>query len=43
MDKKIKTAKKSIDKKMNSLLKADKKRDAKCDHDEMMAKKAKKK
>lgn len=43
MDKMIKKEKAKIDKGMNKLLKADKKHDAKCEHDEMMAKKAKRK
>lgn len=41
MDKEIKGAKKTIDKKMNKLIKDDKKRDKKCEHDEKMAKKKK--
>ncbi|HXF90939.1 MAG TPA: hypothetical protein VNJ29_03315 [Candidatus Nitrosotenuis sp.] len=42
MDKKIKSAKAAIDKKMESLIKADKKRDKECEHAEMMEKKKKK-
>jgi hypothetical protein len=41
MDKKIKSAKAVIDKKMNNLIKEDMKRDKKCEHDEKMAKKKK--
>lgn len=41
MDKKIKTAKKSIDKKMDNLLMEDKKRDKKCEHAEKISKKRK--
>ena len=43
MDQAIKKVKKSIDKKMNNLVKEDKKHDKKCERDEIMAKKAKKK
>ena len=39
MDKKIKAVKKSMDKGMNRLLKADIKRDKKCEADEKMARK----
>lgn len=39
MDKKIKSAKKSIDNKMDHLIKEDKKRDKKCEHDEKLARK----
>jgi hypothetical protein len=42
MDKEIKGAKKSIDKKMNKLIKDDKIRDKKCEYDEKMANKGKK-
>lgn len=42
MDKVIKKTKQEIDKKMDNLLKKDKIRDAKCEHDEKMAKKKKK-
>lgn len=38
MDKAIKSVKKSIDKKMDKLVKADKKRDRKCEYAEMRAK-----
>ena len=43
MDKAIKTVKKSVDKKMDKLVAMDKKRDKKCEHDEMMSAKRKKK
>lgn len=39
MDKQIKKAKSSMDKKMNHLLKEDIKRDKKCDEKDMMKKK----
>ena len=42
MDKEIQKVKKHIDKDMTNLLKKDKVRDAKCEHDEKMAKKKKK-
>lgn len=41
MDKEIKGVKKTIDKKMNKLVKDDIKRDKKCDYSEKMAKKKK--
>ncbi len=41
MDRKIKNVKKKMDKGMNSLLKADKKMDAKCEAAEKMARKKK--
>lgn len=41
MDKKIKSVKSSLDKKMNHLVKEDIKRDKKCEHDHKMAKKKK--
>jgi len=41
MDKQIKSAKKTIDKKMNKLVREDIKRDKKCEHDAEMAKKKK--
>jgi hypothetical protein len=41
VDKEIKSAKRSIDKKMDKLVKDDKKRDKKCEHAEKMAKKKK--
>lgn len=43
MDKAIKTVKKSVDKKMDKLVAMDKKRDKKCEHDEMVSAKKKKK
>lgn len=39
VDKEIKSAKKSIDKKMDKLVRDDKKRDKKCEHAEKMARK----
>lgn len=42
MDKKIKSAKHSMDKKMDKLVKEDKKRDKKCEHAEKMMHKKKK-
>jgi hypothetical protein len=39
VDKEIKSAKKSIDKKMDKLAKDDKKRDKKCEHAEKIARK----
>lgn len=42
MDKAIKGVKKSIDKKMDKLVKMDMKRDKQCEHAEKMAKKKKK-
>jgi hypothetical protein len=42
MDKKIKSAKASIDRKMDKLVKEDKKQDKKLEHAEMMAKKKEK-
>nr|CAB4126320.1 hypothetical protein UFOVP88_3 [uncultured Caudovirales phage] len=42
MDAKIKAAKAKMDKDMEGLMKADKKRDKKCEYDAKMAKKKKK-
>lgn len=39
MDKEIKSVKKSLDKKMDKLIKDDIKRDKKCEHDSKIAKK----
>lgn len=42
MDKAIKSAKRSMDKKMNKLVRMDVKRDKKCEHAEKLAKKKRK-